>query len=367
LTPIHLILVKQDKMSQENSHINEFLADPEFVRWVRNPDKELEVYWLNWMDAHPEKRESLKLAREIIQGFQFKAKLPERSVKQDVLANILNGNSKHIDLFNEETFSSKREPFRPLFWNRTGQMSKVAAILLIGFVFSFGINYLYNDPPQPAPVALVTTVKKATSHGEKLNVKLPDGTLVWLNAGSELQYPERFDSLERMVYLKGEAFFEVEKADNWPFSVVSGNLTTTALGTSFNIKNERDGILSISLVTGQVKVENGLTHENVLLIPGQQLKYAQEAKKTGIGSFDIDRVIGWRSGILQFNQATFEEVREELEKWYGVKIKVSGRPHRKWQLSGTYENQNLEMVLQRISYVQQLNFTIHGKNVHLKF
>ena len=367
MTSIHLILLKQDKMSQRDSHINEFLINPEFVRWVRDPDKELEVYWLKWMDTHPDRREDLKMAREIVQGFRFEKKLPDPALKQDVLANILQGSGRDTGLLSERRISSKREPSRSQFWDKVDQFSKVAAILVLAFAFSFFINSLSKVSPQPGPVALVKTISKATAFGEKLHFKLPDGSLVWLNAGSELQYPEKFDSLERLVHLKGEAYFEVEKGSDWPFSVVSENMTTTALGTSFNIKNEKDDVLSISLVTGKVKVENALTDENVLLLPGQQLNYSRPSKKTAIGAFEETRVLGWKMGLLQFHSAAFEEVREELEKWYGVKIKVSGQPPRKWKLTGAYQDQNLEMVLHRISYIEQLDFTINEKDVQIKF
>jgi transmembrane sensor len=355
-------------MSKENIHINEFLTDAEFVRWVRDPDKELEVYWLKWMEAHPDKREDLKLAREIIQGLQFEPKLPDPTLRQAVLTNILNGSSKDIrGLYDNRKNSPKNQQYLPSFWIRVDQFSKVAAILVLALALSVTVNYLHKAPPKPAAVALVKTINKATAYGEKLNFRLPDGSLVWLNAGSELNYPEKFDSLERVVYLKGEAFFEVEKGHDWPFSVICDNLTTTALGTSFNIKNERDGVLSISLISGKVKVENGLTDENVVLLPGQQLKYSQESNKTVIGSFGMNQVTGWKSGLLQFVNASFEEVREELEKWYGVKISVSGQPSRKWNLTGNYQDQNLELVLKRISYIEQLNFTIKDKSVQIKF
>jgi len=356
-----------DKMSQENSHINEFLTNPEFVRWVRDPDKQLEVYWLQWMEAHPEKKEDLKLAREVILGFKFHQKHPDPGLRQDVLANILNGDSKSNDGFYRDQTMTKRQSFLRGAWSRINQFYKVAAILVLAFGLAFSLNYFNGQPPQPLPLAQVKIIHKTTAYGEKLNFKMPDGSLVWLNAGSELQYPESFDSLERVVHLKGEAYFEVQSDKDWPFRVISENLTTTALGTSFNVKEEDDGVMSISLLTGKVKVENGLTAENVLLLPGQQLNYSQESKKTLIGPFEESRVLGWKYGLLQFHNATFDKVRTELEKWYGVKIKVTGQPPRKWKLTGVYQDQNLEMVLKRISYIEQLDFTINEKNVHIKF
>jgi ferric-dicitrate binding protein FerR (iron transport regulator) len=352
-------------MNRKGSQVSEFLTNPEFVRWVQHPDRELEVYWLKWMEANPGCREELKLAREITQGFHFKHKLPGSATKQDVLANILNSGS-NIYKLGENSLSPIKQNTSS-FWNRFGQGSKVAAILVLAFVFSFMVDHLQNEPAPLEPVAVVNTIHKATAYGEKLHLKLPDGTQVWLNSGSELQYPEQFDSLERIVHLKGEVFFEVEKGENWPFSVITNDLVTTALGTSFNINNEGTDILSISLVSGKVKVKNDLTRENILLLPGQQLQYSEESRKTVVGSFEESQAIGWKSGLLQFTQASFEEVCEELEKWYGVKINVTGSPSRKWNLSGEYPDQNLAMVLKRISYIEQFGFSVKEKNVHIDF
>lgn len=352
-------------MSSKKGKINEFLTNPEFVRWVRDPDRELEVYWLKWMEAHPDKKEDLKLAREIIKGFCFRQKLPDPLIKQDVLVNILDSDS-HIRNLQKDSLSNSMTRL-PSFWNKIGQASKVAAILLLAFGLSFMVDFLNKETKQVQPLATVNNIKKATAYGEKLNFKLPDGTTVWLNAGGELQYPEKFDSLARIVHLKGEAFFEVENRPNWPFKVISNDLITTAVGTSFNISNEDTDNLSISLISGKVKVKNGLTRENIFLLPGQQLRYSEESRKTVVGSFEESLVIGWKSGLLQFTQASFEEVREELEKWYGVKIKVEGKPLRKWNLTGEYSNQNLDMVLKRISYIEQFGFSINDKNVQIKF
>lgn len=352
-------------MSDKKKLLDEFLTNPEFVRWVRDPDRELDAYWLKWMEANPEKREEVKLARELIQGLHFEAKNPDSAVRQAVLANILHHDSTAAGL--EEENPSPLQPAKSPIWSGLGQTARVAAILLLAVAASFIAAHLNREISQPEPLAIVNTITKSTAYGERLNLKLSDGSQVWLNGGSELRYPEKFDSLGRVVHLTGEAFFEVTEGEEWPFSVISDDLTTTALGTSFNIKNDDMDILSISLVSGKVKVENDLTHENILLLPGQQLKYFEEAKQTFVESFDEDRVIGWKSGLLQFNHASFQEVLEGLEKWYGVKIKVMGTPARKWNLTGEYSNQTLETVLQRISYIEQFEFSINDKTIQIKF
>lgn len=342
--------------------LNEFLANPEFVRWVKDPDKELDIYWGKWMEANPELRGEIKLAREIILGFNFKQQIPESSLKETVLNNILNSSkSPEVNEDSEKFFLDS------YFWERIDPLYKVAAILVLAFSISFLVNVFTRQAVISEPVAETITVRKLTANGEKLNFKLPDGSMVWLNSGSELSYPEEFDSAARVVQLKGEAFFNVDHGHPGPFSVIADNFTTTALGTSFNVNNNTDALLSISLVSGKVKVENGLTRENILLLPGQQLQYTEGTNKTVVGSFDEKRVTGWMSGILQFSNASFDEVQKELEMWYGVNIEVKGRPSRKWNLTGEYDNQNLYVVLSRISYIEAFKFTIQDKNVQIKF
>ncbi|HLT08799.1 MAG TPA: FecR domain-containing protein [Cyclobacteriaceae bacterium] len=352
-------------MSEDNSEINALLTNPEFVRWVRDPDKELELFWQEWMQGHPDRIQTILLAREIVLGLEFRAEIPRSDVKQSLLAKILNEENKEVDDSFLTTVSPAAKTYRSS-WSKISRFYKVAAILLVTLALALASTLIVTKNTSPLPVSERRTVTKATEYGEKLNFKLPDGSVVWLNSGSELQFPETFDTLERVVYLKGEGFFEVEKSDQ-PFTVVANGLATTALGTSFNIKDGEDDALRISLLTGKVKVENTVTHENVLLLPGQQLTYSLESKKTLIGLFDESQVVGWKSGLLQFTNASFEEVSKELEKWYGVSIKVIGRPSRKWKLTGSYSNQNLDMVLDRISYIEHFNFSIQDKSVEIKF
>lgn len=346
----------------KGDEVNEFLANPEFVRWVKNPDRELERYWVKWMEANPDSVGNVKLAREMIHGINFHPQLPEAGMKEAVLANILTGSKTPAELSDSGQASQVST-----LWIRIGQSYNVAAILIITFGMSFLFNFFHKTPVQPVPVAEINTIIKSTDKGEKLNFKLPDGSLVFMNSGSEISFPEKFDSAARVVQLKGEAFFEVNKSHPGPFQVISDDLTTTALGTSFNINNHKPSLLSISLVTGKVKVENGITRENILLVPGQQLQYAEGTNKTVVGSFNEKEVTGWMSGVLQFSLASFEEVRQELERWYGVNIQVSGKPARKWHLTGEYQNQNLEVVLHRISYIEEFKFSIQDKNVQIKF
>src|SRR5690606_34407532 len=152
-----------------------------------HPDRELNMFWIQWMEANPDKKEDLKLAREIIQGFCFTEKLPAKSEKQTLLVNILNQDSN----------VGKPGLPRPVltgsrggsFWDRVGHFSRVAAVLFLAFALAFLVRYFTHSSSPVEAVAVTHMLSKQTAYGEKLNFKLPDGTSVWLNSGSVLRYP----------------------------------------------------------------------------------------------------------------------------------------------------------------------------------
>jgi transmembrane sensor len=342
------------------SQINEFLEDPEFIRWVRFPEKKLNRYWQSWMEANPDKIEEIKLSRELVQGLQFPEKKPAPELKQEILNRILARSENVIN-------AKKPIPGTVSIWERFSQFQRVAAIIIFTLALSVLYSWLRVDDPQTPAYVAVNMLTKSAAYGEKLNFRLPDGTTVWLNSGTRIEYPESFDSTVRMVRLYGEAFFDVKPDVNQPFQVVSENLITTALGTSFNINSNDREVLQIALVTGEVSIENSLTEEKLLLVPGQKLEYRREAKSGSIGSFSEGEVLAWKNGTLVFQNASFAKVTHELERWYGVEIKVAGKPTEDWNFSGRFSNQNLDVVLTSMSYIEDFRFELNDKKLRIKF
>lgn len=362
-------------MEDKKDHINILLSDPEFVKWVKNPDKDLDIYWENWIAAHPDRVCQVKTAKEIILGLRFTQLGEASDLKKDILHRILTkeralDKNRHGEI-SGSPISEKPKTVRQskFFWIYMSQWTKVAAILIFVLFFSLLAQwYAYVPVHMDEPVVEETAmIAKRTLFGEKLNFKLPDGTSVWLNSGSGLIYPETFDSLSRTVTLLGEGYFEIVEDNARPFKVVSGDLTTVAIGTAFNINQLNEEKLCISLLNGKVKVENNLTEENIILDPGQQLRYFPVTKKSSVGKFSAEDIMAWKEGVLRFSNASFWHVVNSLERWYGVKITVSGRPDNSWLLTGAYKNQNLDLVLERMAYIEAFEYSIKQKNVHLKF
>jgi ferric-dicitrate binding protein FerR (iron transport regulator) len=337
------------------------LTNPEFVKWVKEPNEELDFYWTNWMQAHPGNVKEVKVAREILLGLKEQPQMVSQDVKSRVLQNIL----AH-EQANEIDFQAHRNSHS---WLTIKQWYKVAVILILTSFTGYLLSQFMTAEPkeQEALVSKPVMLTKTTHFGEKLNFKLPDGSSVWLNSGSQLTFPETFDSLERKVFLLGEGYFEVKKDSSSVFKVVSGNIETAALGTSFNINFFDPNEVFVSLLTGKVEIHSESANKSYLLDPGEQLQYKQTENHFNISEFSDASAIGWREGLLVFENATFDEVVSVLERWYGVEIQVTGKPKKSWALSGKYFNQTLDLVLDRMSFIENFKYEINRKKIHLKF
>lgn len=239
----------------------------------------------------------------------------------------------------------------------------VAAIILIASGL-FYINFDMHDE------TLVTQshITKQNAKGVKSHIKLPDGTSVWLNAASHISYPQGFTATQRLVQLEGEAYFDVVKDKTRPFIVTSGNVVTTALGTSFNIKAIDTQNIEVSLNTGKVNVARIDNNEQVILQPGQQ------AKLDGLGllvsEFKNEIVLAWKEGTIIFDNTDFDEMISVLEKWYDVSFVIENLSQQERQsikVIGEFENQTLENVLKLLSHSMHFKYTINKKIVTLKF
>lgn len=211
---------------------------------------------------------------------------------------------------------------------------------------------------------------KATSSGQKLTLRLSDGTKVILNANSEITYPENFGDSIRQVNVTGEAYFEVAHNSEKPFLVDFGSLQSKVLGTCFSVKHLLGkNINQIALVSGKVSVHQTdihATQNEVMLLPGEKavLQAGEIHKKT----FDHDTEVGWKDNIIVFKDADFEEVVETLENWYGVTFHYDNSKHRhSWHFTAKFEDMSLEKLLHIISESEDIQFTIYENNVDIKF
>jgi ferric-dicitrate binding protein FerR (iron transport regulator) len=212
--------------------------------------------------------------------------------------------------------------------------------------------------------------EKRTAMGEKIIVTLLDGTKITLDADSRLKYPVHFGEASREVSLEGEAYFEVTHDAHKPFVVHTANISTTDLGTKFNINAfpDEENII-ISLEEGKVKVstsETGAKKEDVVLAPTQQLIYNKEKETNNVEQFDLQKAIGWKDNILIFENEPLSKVLISLERSFGVKFELANQSFAHSIIKANFKNESLWTVIKVIEKATGLKYTAIKENNELK-
>ncbi|MDR1403730.1 MAG: FecR domain-containing protein [Tannerellaceae bacterium] len=208
---------------------------------------------------------------------------------------------------------------------------KIAAAVLL----TAGAGWLYTSYRESsAPVAMQSIVVPA---GQRINISLPDGTNVWLNARSELKYPVSFNKKERRLHLNGEAYFEVTENKEKPFIVSTGQGSVEALGTDFNVEAYSEkGNFETTLMKGRVRVLSPDNRAAVYLSPDNKAVLKD-------GKFIVERVddyteYRWIEGLICFKNEPFVEIMKTFEKYYGVTVEVKNRQARKYMYTGKFRH-----------------------------
>ncbi len=177
---------------------------------------------------------------------------------------------------------------------------------------------------------------------------LADGTKVWLNSNSELQFPSYFTGDFREVKLKGEAYFEVTKNKHQPFRVHADDLNVEVFGTSFDVANYQDEKVSeVILVEGKVglSAKQGDNMKQGFLQPGQRGVYSEKTGKIVTDEVLVEKYIAWRDGNLIFRDDKMEEVVKRLSRWFNVEIVINDPEIKGYIYKANFRNENLEQVL----------------------
>ncbi len=265
---------------------------------------------------------------------------------------------------------------------------KIAAIALI--LVSFGLNiaklFKANDASQRLMVV-------EAPKGAKSMVTLLDGTRVILNSGSKIEYSDNYNKNTRDVFLSGEAYFEVAKNKSLPFKVHAGNLIIKALGTVFNVKAyPEEKRIETTLVEGLVSIENLKESDHgtpVYLKPNQQAVYFKTKAEIEVGSAEktqlamdsvtkiepkapgtilnqtvvADFYTSWKDKQLVFSGESFGDFTLRLERLYDTKIVIADPEISQYKISGSIEQENLEMVLKALQLIVPIEYKFGNKQV----
>ena len=230
-----------------------------------------------------------------------------------------------------------------------------------GFLLLIGLGATMFHFPPSADQNIVVQITHTTAWGQQESIVLPDGTKVILNVGSSISFPEQFEKSKRNVKLSGEAFFEVVKNKEAPFIIHTDEVTTTVLGTSFNINTKDKERITVTVATGKVRVGTKNTAE-VILTPKQQARYNIATQSISTKKVNLNQYLDWKKGILQFENVTLDEAAKTLEQWYNVNIKVLNDDIANCRFSGKFNNETLPTVLESLANLKaNMKYTIFEK------
>ena len=202
-----------------------------------------------------------------------------------------------------------------------------------------------------------------TSKGGEYTVELSDGTVVYLNAVSELRYPVEFGDDERVVCFSGEGYFDVAKDAKRPFRVVVGGMSVVVRGTEFNVNTFKEAGVQTVLVEGAVGVRvNG--KEEVRLKPSQLAEYNAESGLVSVREVDAHEYVAWKDGFFVFDDESLEEIMGTLSRWYDVEVFYVNEGAKELHFTGHLKRyDDIDVILRAIESAVDVTFSVNGRMV----
>jgi ferric-dicitrate binding protein FerR (iron transport regulator) len=340
----------------------DFVLDQDFIAWTDGFERDTEPAWQEWLEQHPIEAIEVEKARQILMSLHFSQK--------EFIAEEVDQEWQQIKSRISEPDVAVENDIKVVktfpLWAKL--IAASVALLILTWI---GRNYMYPSDGTP----LLT--EQQAANGQQLTIKLTDGTVIQLNAGSTLIYPDKFLADKREVRLKGEAYFEVAPDATAPFLIYTDDVRVKVIGTKFTVKaypESKDvkvavveGMVAVNLTVVKGKKEIVETTE-ANLIKDEMATIVKKDQQLKISAFDKNDLLGWKNGILYFEKASFPQIVEQLERWYRVKVTVQARIEMDsaWRFSGKFENKSIDYILDVCSYPNQFKYEIIDNEVIIK-
>lgn len=374
--------------------LEKYIEDPDFVEWVFRPNAEVEAHFARYIEEHPEeKNDLLKLRKELrllsfppelilgerkdqlfkttlagmLQSRKQKRviKFPISVLKYAAIAIlflaigtlvVINQPRKSIDLKLTEDLFLKNANQNPTLFLADGSRHAISGEeVLVDFTDPQKISangLIINSVGQKDgnPDVLVVPF------GKKANVKLSDGSRIWVNAGSRIIFPNSFSGKNREIYLVGEAYFEVMHDQNKPFRVKTSTVTIQVLGTSFNVSSyPDDNFVSAVLKEGKIRIEEndaGFFSSPVELSPNQMAVFKKDGNGIKVSKTNHEFYTAWKDGLLKFENAEINSLIIKVERFYNISIALKNPTVGKERITGKLDlNAGMPEVFEYISKV----------------
>lgn len=341
------------RLKTNNHSFIRFLKDEKFIEWKLFSTDELNAYWKAYLQQHPDEKEDLLIAEKHLQKIDFSSFKMPSGKKQEAMKRL------------EQSLKAYHHKLKIRRFAYAAAASVAALILFVlyiqkeigpsGHEMFTSANYIVGSELESEDILFITgnstksfqnnvdiqidgdktaqikseqeekevisieehTMNKLiVPYGKRSKIMLSDGTQVWLNSGSSLEFPSTFSGNKREVFLSGEMFIEVAPDKHSPFYVLTSGYHVKVYGTKFNVSSYPGSTSSVVLVEGRVGLQTANKQE-LFLSPNEQAIYS------GKGTFQTQKVdvtpfISWKEGYLSFEDTPVTEALQQIERYYNL-------------------------------------------------
>lgn len=299
-----------------------------------------------WLVSNPENRRIFDRENEIWHAVSKKTKMDSSKIESD----WINVSSRlGIGKNDFKTFTIlKKNTFRILI-----AAASVACLMAIG-----GISIWLSGRDAYRKIASASIIC-STNEGEKAHITLSDSTKIFMNSTSALEYNGDYNVKDRVVRLKGEAYFDVRTNPEKPFIVQTNQMTISATGTRFNILSfDSEDRIEATLEEGTITV-SVKGKEPLQLKSGQQIVYLKRSDKVEVREISPDVYTSWRENKLRLDDTPFEESLRKIARKYNVKFELTNRDLLKLSYSATFIDESIEEVMEMLQTVSPISYKIY--------
>ena len=334
-------------MEEENKHIDELIANYLTEGLDKNALDELKT----WIAASAENQQYFIRQREI----WFSAVSREAASVYDKDKAFENFRNR-VESQKEIQSTSRRGFSLSALWRYAAVVAIIIAVGCISYwQGEVNVKDTFADISVEAPL------------GSKTKLYLPDGTLVWLNAGSRMTYSQGFGVDNRKVELEAEGYFEVKRNEKIPFFVKTKDLQLQVLGTKFNFRDyPEDHEVVVSLLEGKVGLNNLLREEKeAVLSPDERAVLNKANGLLTVESVTASNASQWTDGYLFFDEELLPDIAKELERSYNVKIHIANDSLKTFRFYGNFvrREQNIQEVLEALASTEKMQYKIEERNI----
>ncbi len=345
-------------------------------------------------EATPEEKEALMEALqqqpELMQQYEVLQRLwkPNKTANTEEVETRI---SHILQRSAREAIVEEQQPLQEqlVTSSKTVRVLKMArwAAAIVGISLAIWLYSTYHTKPLKEANEIIA--KK----GSKTRTLLPDGSIVWLNAGSSITYDPDFTGKTREVTLQGEAFFDIVKQPQRPFIVHAGDINIRVLGTAFNVKSyAEESTIETTLIRGLVQITNasGKNGKPIYLHPNQKIvlpkKVSEQASPTNAIPQEQPAIVtrtaaivyldsslkeserletAWIYNRLEFRGDRFDELAKKLERWYNITLHFEDEQVRNLVFNGSLENETVEQAFRALTVAVPFQFEVKGNDIYI--